>query len=329
MSNLKIDEHELLSFDLQAKPIMEQYLKLLDLDTSDYTFSANYLWLSNGTGFYSIIEDTFCFFLLTNGDISMLLPPIGLKENVIKAIPSCFELMEKNNSSSINTKIEYVDESLVSDFVNDLEEDTEIFDMLEGYVVERALVDYIYESSDLIGLKGNSYSTKRNEINKFRRIHANHVLEVLDIKQHASGIMSLLNKWISDRMKYLPSDQTEVFLDGIYSERSAVKRMLSSYCELNLIGLVILVEGQIIGFSVGEKINNNTASVIIEKTDFDTLGCAQYIFREFAKVLYEKYQVTRINVGDDMGFENLKKVKMSYRPSLMIPKYTIYKRCAS
>jgi hypothetical protein len=329
MSNLKIDEHELLSFDLQAKPIMEQYLKLLDLDTSDYTFSANYLWLSNGTGFYSIIEDTFCFFLLTNGDISMLLPPIGLKENVIKAIPSCFELMEKNNGSSINTKIEYVDESLVSDFVNDLEEDTEIFDMLEGYVVERALVDYIYESSDLIGLKGNSYSTKRNEINKFRRIHANHVLEVLDIKKHGSGIMSLLNKWISDRMKYLPNDQTDVFLDGIYSERSAVKRMLSSYRELNLIGLVILVEGQVIGFTVGEKINNNTASVIIEKTDFDTLGCAQYIFREFAKVLYEKYQVTKINVGDDMGFENLKKVKMSYRPSLMIPKYTIYKRCAS
>ena len=326
MSNLKIRDYELLPFDLAAKPIMEEYLHLLDLDTSDYTFAANYLWLSNGSGFYSIIDDTFCFFLLTNGDISMLLPPIGLRKNIIKAIPTCFNLMVYNNNSNMNTKIYYVDESIVNEFVNELEEHTEIFDLLADYIVERALVDYVYETSDLIELKGNSYSTKRNEINKFRRIHPNHSLETLDVEKHAEGILELLNKWISDRMKYLPADQTEQFLDGIFSERSAIKRMLSAYKDLGLIGLVILDEGRMIGFTVGEKINANTASVIIEKTDFEVLGCAQYVFREFSKVLFDEYQVTKINVGDDMGFENLKKVKMSYRPSLMIPKYVIYKR---
>ena len=326
MSNLKIRDYELLPFDLAAKPIMEDYLRLLDLDISDYTFASNYLWLSNGSGFYSIIDDTFCFFLLTNGDISMLLPPIGLRENIIKAIPTCFNLMVYNNNSNMNTKIYYVDESIVNEFVNELEEHTEIFDLLADYIVERALVDYVYETSDLIELKGNSYSTKRNEINKFRRIHPDHILETLDVEKHADGILELLNKWISDRMKYLPADQTEQFLDGIFSERSAIKRMLSAYNDLGLIGLVIIDNGQLIGFTVGEKINSDTASVIIEKTDFEVLGCAQYVFREFSKVLFEKYQVTRINVGDDMGFENLKKVKMSYRPSLMIPKYVIYKR---
>ena len=326
MSNLKIRDYELLPFDLAAKPIMEEYLHLLDLDISDYTFASNYLWLSNGSGFYSIIDDTFCFFLLTNGDISMLLPPIGLRENIIKAIPTCFNLMVYNNNSNMNTKIYYVDESIVNEFVNELEEHTEIFDLLADYIVERALVDYVYETSDLIELKGNSYSTKRNEINKFRRIHPDHILETLDVEKHADGILELLNKWISDRMKYLPADQTEQFLDGIFSERSAIKRMLSAYNDLGLIGLVIIDNGQLIGFTVGEKINSDTASVIIEKTDFEVLGCAQYVFREFSKVLFEKYQVTRINVGDDMGFENLKKVKMSYRPSLMIPKYVIYKR---
>ncbi|MAM69871.1 MAG: ribonuclease HII [Gammaproteobacteria bacterium] len=326
MSNLKIRNYELLPFDLAAKPIMEDYLRLLDLDISDYTFASNYLWLSNGSGFYSIIDDTFCFFLLTNGDISMLLPPIGLRENIIKAIPTCFNLMVYNNNSNMNTKIYYVDESIVNEFVNELEEHTEIFDLLADYIVERALVDYVYETSDLIELKGNSYSTKRNEINKFRRIHPDHILETLDVEKHADGILELLNKWISDRMKYLPADQTEQFLDGIFSERSAIKRMLSAYNDLGLIGLVIIDNGQLIGFTVGEKINSDTASVIIEKTDFEVLGCAQYVFREFSKVLFEKYQVTRINVGDDMGFENLKKVKMSYRPSLMIPKYVIYKR---
>ena len=140
--------------------------------------------------------------------------------------------------------------------------------------------------------------------------------------------MDLVNGWIAERMKYMPGEKTDAFLEGIYSERTAVKRMLRDYEKLDLIGLVIIINGTLAGFTVGEKINDKTASVIIEKTDFNILGCAQFIFREFAKLLSAEYHVDYINVGDDMGFENLKKVKMSYRPNSLIPKYTIYKRQA-
>lgn len=326
MSTLKIGEHELLAFDLSAKKVMDRYLALLDLDTSDYTFAANYLWLSNSSGFYAIIDNTFCMFLLTNGELSMLLPPVGKKGDVIHAMTACFSLMDDNNSSPIYSKIEYVDELLVSDFVNTLEEGTEIFDMLEAYIIERKLVDYIYDAVDLIELRGNSYASKRNEINKFKRIYPDYRLVVLDVALHGEGIMYLVNKWICDRMKYMPKEEADAFLEGIYAERIAVKRMLKDYNALGLTGLVMLIDGKIKGFTVGEKVNRYTASVIIEKTDFEILGCAQIIFREFVRTLAQQYGVTRINVGDDMGFENLKKVKMSYRPSKLLPKYTIYKR---
>lgn len=326
MSNLKVNEYELLPFDLAAKPIMDSYLSMLNLDTSDYTFAANYLWLSGGSGFYSIIGNTFCFFLLSNGELTMILPPIGKREDVINAMRTCFNIMDQNNSTALYTKIEYVDESLLSAFATDVEEGAEMFDIFEEYLVERTLVDYVYDCVDLIELKGNDYASKRNEINKFRRIHPDHETVLLDPIEHGPGIMQLVNSWISERMKYQPTEQTDKFLDGIYSERAAVKRMLRDYEKLDLIGLVILINGVIAGFTVGEKINERTASVIIEKTDFNILGCAQYIFREFAKLLAAQYQVTSINVGDDMGFENLKKVKMSYRPNSLIPKYTIYKR---
>ncbi len=326
MSNLKIGQYELLPFDLSAKPVMETYLDRLDLDTSDYTFAANYLWLSGGSGFYAIIEESFCFFLLTGGELSMLLPPIGDKSQAISAMTQCFALMEENNSSPQHTKIYYVDEFLVSDFIDNLEAGAEIFDLLDEYIVERTLVDYLYDTQALIDLSGNSYSTKRNEINKFRRIHPSYELEILDPEKHAEGITNLVNKWITDRMKYIPVEQQEVFLDGVYSERLAVRRMLRDYKVLELIGLVILIDGEIKGFTAGEQINDHTASVIVEKTDFEVFGCAQFIFREFAKLLSKEYGVQYINVGDDMGFENLKKVKMSYRPSKLLPKYTIYKR---
>ncbi|MBN2433990.1 MAG: DUF2156 domain-containing protein [Spirochaetes bacterium] len=326
MGTLHIGEYELMPFDISAKAVMDKYLAQLDLDTSDYTFAANYLWLSNGTGFYSIINETFCFFLLTSGELSMLLPPVGKKANVIDAMLVCFQLMDDNNSSPFYSKIEYVDEILVSDFINNLEDGAEIFDMLEEYIIERKLVDYLYDANDLIELRGGSYSSKRNEINKFMRINPDHVLDTLDVEKHGAGILNLVNKWIADRMKYMPREEADAFLDGIYSERIAVKRMLKDYKALDLTGLVITINGEIKGFTVGEKVNSNTASVIIEKTDFEIFGCAQYIFREFVRILANDYNVTSINVGDDMGFENLKKVKLSYRPSKLLPKYTIYKR---
>ena len=326
MSSLKIDHHELMPFDINAKATMETYLARLDLDTSDYTFAANYLWVSAGSGFYAIIDDCFCLFLLYGGELSMLLPPLGNKDQAISAMSTCFTLMANNNHSPLNNKIYYVDEYLVADFIDNLAPGAEIFDLLDDFIVERALVDYIYKTKSLIDLAGNAYSSKRNEINKFRRIHPTYQLATLDPEIHGEGIARLVNKWISDRMKYIPVEQQEVFLDGVYSERLAIRRMLQDYRALNLIGLVIIIEGDIKGFTAGEQINEQTASVIVEKTDFEVFGCAQFIFREFAKVLLNEYNVATINVGDDMGFENLKKVKMSYRPSKLIPKYTIYQR---
>lgn len=326
MSSLRIGRHELIPFDISAKHTMETYLARLDLDNSDYTFAANYLWLSAGSGFYAVIDDCFCLFLLYGGELSMLLPPLGNKHQAISAMSTCFALMADNNHSPLNNKIFYVDEYLVADFVGNLEPGAEIFDLLDEFIVERSLVDYVYKTKSLIDLAGNAYSTKRNEINKFRRIHPSYQLEALDPEIHGAGITQLVNKWIAVRMKYIPPEQQEVFLDGVYSERLAIRRMLQDYRALNLIGLVIIIDGELKGFTAGEQINAQTASVIVEKTDFETFGCAQFIFREFAKVLLNEYNVATINVGDDMGFENLKKVKMSYRPSKLIPKYTIYQR---
>jgi len=326
MSNLNIGRFELHPFDLNAMPIMESYLALLKTDTSDYTFAANYLWISKGSGFYSIVEDTFCFFLLINGELTMILPPIGKQENTLKAIDICFSIMDENNQYPAYTRIDYVDEEILSAFVENLEETAEIFDLLEDYVVERSFSDYLYNCEDLINLTGNAYKNKRNEINKFISIHPNYQLHKLSPNEHGEGIISLMNKWISERMKYLPIGMSDAFLDGIYDERFAVKRMLRDYEKLGLVGLVIYIDGILCGFTAGERINDNTACVIVEKTDFSILGCAQFVFREFAKLLSSEYGIAYINVGDDMGFENLKKVKLSYRPAKILPKYVIYKR---
>jgi hypothetical protein len=326
MANLTVNGQTLKPFTLKSKEIIEKYLAKLEVDISDYTFAANYIWLANSSGFYAIINKCFCLFVMTGGELTMLLPPLGKKKYITESIIKCFEIMNANNSSPYYSRIDYVQGSMIDEFVQSADEAQSMFEMLEHYIVEKKLVDYIYEVDSLIDLRGNSYHTKRTEINKFTKSYSDYVIEVLDSVKHKDEIMRLFNKWVSDRVKYMPREEAEHFLDGIYQERYAVKKMLDNYVELSLIGLVIYINGELKGFTVGERISNDTATVIIEKTDFEVLGCAQFIFREFSKMLKEHYAVTYINVGDDMGFENLRKVKMSYRPFKLVPKYTIYQK---
>lgn len=126
MSTLTIGNYTLKHFDLTAKEQMDQYLELINLDISDYTFACNYIWLSTASGFYAIINDTFCFFILTSGELSMLLPPLGKKEKTYDAMQRCFEIMNTHNSSRHYSKIEYVHENILEGFVNYLEEGTQI-----------------------------------------------------------------------------------------------------------------------------------------------------------------------------------------------------------
>ncbi|MGB5791986.1 DUF2156 domain-containing protein [Poseidonibacter sp.] len=326
MSTLIISNYTLKHFDLNAKETMTEYLKLINVDVSDYTFAGNYIWLSTATGFYTIVNNTFCLFILNSGELSMLLPPIGKKENTYESMIQCFEIMNSHNSNRNYSKIEYVHEDILEGFVDYLEEGTLVYEMLKDFIIEKKLVDYIYKVDDLIDLKGDSYKSKRNEINRFSKIYPNHRIEILNKEKHGSDVLSLFNKWVKDRTTYMPKEEVEIFLDGIYFERFAIKRLINDYSNLDIIGLVIYIDDEIKGFTVGERINESTASVIIEKTDFEILGCAQFIFREFTKILKEKYSIEFINVGDDMGFENLKKVKMSYRPKKLVPKYTIYQK---
>ena len=326
MSTLTVSNYTLKHFDLKAKEIMDRYLDVINVDISDYTFAGNYIWLSTATGFYAIVNDTFCLFILNSGELSMLLPPLGKKENTYEAMLDCFDIMNTHNSNKNYSKIEYVHENLLEGFVNYLEEGTVIYDMLKDFLIEKKLVDYIYETEDLIELKGDPYKSKRNEINKFKKVYPNHRVEIIDIAKHKDGITTLFNKWVKDRTMYMPKEEVETFLDGIYFERFAIKRLLNDYENLDVVGMVLYIDDEIKGFTVGEQINETTSSVIIEKKDFEISGCVQLIIREITKYLKELYGSNYINVGDDMGFENLKKVKMSYRPDKLIPKYTIYQK---
>jgi hypothetical protein len=90
--------------------------------------------------------------------------------------------------------------------------------------------------------------------------------------------------------------------------------------------LCLIINGKLEGFTFGERITTDVGNVLVEKTNFAIPGSAQYLFREFAKTFSD---CTYINVGDDLGLENLRRVKMSYRPALFGEKVTLRHNPAS
>jgi len=83
---------------------------------------------------------------------------------------------------------------------------------------------------------------------------------------------------------------------------------------------VLRILGQVEGYTFGERFNTETANILVEKTNVEIPGAAQFRFRDIAITLAD---CTYINVGDDLGLRNLRRVKLSYRPLGYVEKFCL------
>jgi hypothetical protein len=311
-------KYRLYPFDRSAKPYFDEACTRLNVALSDYSFANNVIWLAQSSGFYQIIEGCFCLFALTGNGLTMLLPPLGEPSRQHRALKICVKILDAYNPSPLQARLDFV----YHDFLKVL--DTDLLTgapLINGELwhVEVTNPDYIYRTQDLIELKGNAYKTKRNEINQFRRAHPHHELVPFN-RTHEAAARALVNTWMQQRLQAIPDGFFEEFVYNLESERKAIQRVITLYDELKLEGLSLFIDGKLEGFTFGERLTPDVANVLIEKTNFNIQGAAQYLFREFSKVFAD---CTYINVGDDLGFENLRRVKMSYRPAKFGEKVTL------
>jgi hypothetical protein len=304
-------KYRLYPFDHNAKPYFDEACARLNVALSDYSFANNVIWLAQASGFYQIIEGCYCLFALNGNGLTMLLPPLGEPSRQERALRICLKIMDLYNPSPAQARLDFVYQDFLKVVDTDLLSGAPLING-ELWHVEVTNPDYIYRTQDLIELKGNSYKTKRNEINQFRRAHPNHSLVPFS-RTHEAEARNLVNTWMQNRLRTIPDGPVEEFLYNLEMERKAIQRAITLYDELKLEGLSLFIDGKLEGFTFGERLNRDVANVLIEKTNFNIQGAAQYLFREFSKVFAD---CTYINVGDDLGFENLRRVKMSYRPAM-------------
>lgn len=173
---------------------------------------------------------------------------------------------------------------------------------------KRNSFDYIYNSTDLIELKGKKYHSKRNHINKFmekewsyEKITKDNIEDCLKMNE----IWCIENDVANDKSK---QDEQEV-----------VKNSFKYFEELGLVGGIIRQEGKVVAFSFGEEINDELFVVHVEKAFASVQGAYPIINQQLVK--NEASQYKYINREEDLGIEGLRKAKLSYKPAILLTKY--------
>ncbi|MDO5017520.1 MAG: DUF2156 domain-containing protein [Porphyromonas sp.] len=170
--------------------------------------------------------------------------------------------------------------------------------------------DYIYDRNKLETLSGKKLQSKRNHINKFKRLYPDYQYEPLS-DANVEECLELERHWLAE------TEETP----GVDDEKVMVTRALTEWKEIGLRGGCIRVEGKVIAFTMGMPINPHCFGVHIEKADTDYEGSFTIINQEFVRHLPERY--VRVNREEDLGLEGLRKAKLSYRPLAILEKHKV------
>ena len=193
---------------------------------------------------------------------------------------------------------------------------------LDGYVdqdqfrvlPDRDSSDYVYSAQDLINLAGRKYHKKKNHLNRFLK---DYQFEYRDLDMELVECFLVLQEEWCKMKECIESPE-------LHSEDYAIHTALTSFEELDYKGGAIQIGSKIEAFSLGEKLNDNTAVIHIEKANPEIPGLYTAMNHSFCSSAWPDMKY--INREQDLGIEGLRKAKESYHPHHMIDKYTITPR---
>ncbi|MBI4336144.1 MAG: DUF2156 domain-containing protein [Candidatus Omnitrophica bacterium] len=288
-------------FLIGDKKLFEKYagqnIRLL----SARSFIANYVWTSLLGYYWTIIDDNFCLFCKTGETMFMPAPPLG-KGLSGRAVKECFKIMNEHNANKRCSRIEDIDQGGLEFFRN------------LGYKTTEKGGEYIYRQRDLTNLSGDRYKAKRALCNYFEK---NYRFEYRDFKaRDRRACLELFERWKAGREAARDDGYNKALLeDSLFAHKKAMDR----FPDLGLEGKVVIIGEKIAAYTFGYPLDNRTFIVLFEVADLGIKGLAQFIFREFCGG-----RAGLINAMDDSGLENLRKVKLSYRPDRIERRYCAY-----
>jgi len=280
------------ALNMADKPLLDRLYEELQPRVSELTFAGMYLFRAAHD--YRIASIAESVVLLGNGydGAPYCLPPLG--GDVAAATARLLS----------DKRIMYgVDQPFLDEFCNG-----EQYEITE----DRDSFDYLYLREELATLPGSRFHKKKNRVNYFTVRHQYQVAHYS--AEHLQGCLDLLQSWLASSQQPTPK-RTSIL------EAEAAAEGLRCAVELDLQGIVILVDGVVAAFALGERLNESTAVCQFEKADPFKEGLYQLINREFARLLFT--DCIYLNREQDLGDTGLRTAKLSYHPLELIRKYKV------
>ncbi|MBQ7755929.1 MAG: DUF2156 domain-containing protein [Oscillospiraceae bacterium] len=288
---------EFKKIDISDKKWIDELLALSDFKGCEYSFANNMAWQRLSNSKITRYKD---FYLIgaVDSDEPFFTYPAGKGD--------IFELVDVLD--------EFVgDKKLVMTSLT--KENLEIFKQHYGDMItveaDEGHFDYIYNADDLKNMAGKKFHGKRNHIKRFK-------------EKNDWEFKELSHDLFDDCISFAVNSYNENNDYDDYSavcEQFAIHTFFENYETLGLKGGVLFANGQLAGFTIGEKINSDTFVVHIEKALSEIQGAYPTLCNEFAKTVDE--DVKFINREEDLGIEGLRKSKRSYNPAFLLEKYTV------
>ncbi len=296
--------------------LLNSYFDGYDYESSGHTLIANYIWRNTHHISWQIIGDYLCIGALGELDpeedkqyfMSFPLTRTGtydldsLKETLLTA-----QKMFRRQGQNLNMSL--IPQSLVHYLTGIFPE--------ESLYIEHARDedDYIYLREDLVKLSGRKLHQKKNHLNYFLKNYA------FTYEEATPEMVPEIMAYIESKNEYKMGETPEDWKEILELETEAIRELLK-FVGKGLLTGVIRIDGKIEAVTLGEFAKTNsheTVLVHVEKADDRFRGLYQAINNEFCKRLPE--DTIYVNREEDMGLENLRQTKTSYKPVKMGEKY--------
>lgn len=267
------------------------------LPYSDFNFISLFSWNTNDRIEISVL----------NNNLVIKMPDYITEESIYSIIgdnkidESLFKLMK------ITKKLKMVPEIVINSI-----KDTNRFDLSE----ERDHHDYIYHLESMHKLSGREFKWKRKRLNRSKReleartkiIHNSSIKE-----SDAERFLGVFDQWAKERAK----NKKE-----ISQEYKAITNILNHSAHFNLLFSEILLDNQIIGFSINEVMANGYANCHFQKVLLNQKNIDILLTNEVAKLLINN-GCQFVNWEQDLGIDGLRRLKSLYYPKLMLKKFAV------
>jgi len=286
--------------DLKVQPLFSAITQKFDCQLMNYSFTVLFLYRNVCHIQYVIFEN---FFLIkaTQNEESFFMFPIGEGN-----LPVILDKIAGETLSMQNSVRFY---QFCNDFAPVLLQWAEEFCEKTGYQFRQNSIrkdfEYIYSAEKLARLEGHFLKPKRNQINHFTK--------------NNNWSFAHISKDNIEKVKHfnaLWDAQKTASETSLEKENIALEEAFTYFFELNMQGILLQIENEIVAFSIGFPLNDDTFLILFEKADRTCKGAYSMINKLFANEISKKY--TYINRAEDAGVEGLRKAKLSYQPEYLI-----------